>query len=299
MKTNINAILIGYKKVGTTLLRDFFEEHPSISWSRNGPHFLLNNREYIKKHDDYLDKISQLNNMVNIDMFEQLSIATIREKPDVNAFSIDEILEYNNFYSSKEEVAQRIFNTLGKVKIIITIREQLDWVSSYYLHHMITLDPKYRSFQDFLRTPEGKCVLSAGYYNETIKVYQKLFGKENVFVLPIEDIKDNFNNSFKKLAKFLGVESIEFLKPNIETNKGIGSLNGKFVSIASKIGISDSMMKKVKPLFTLVKPLLSHKKNKNILSETEQNLLKSFYATSNLETQKLLNKDLKELGYYI
>lgn len=295
----LDALLIGYKKVGTTLLRDFFEQHPSISWSRNGGYFLLNNSDYEKRRDEYLEKISLLNNKINIDMFEQLSIATIKEKPDVNKFSINETLDYNNLYSSKEEVANRIFNTLENTKIIITIREQLDWISSYYLHHMITLDPKYRSFQDFLKTPEGKCVLSAGYYNETIKVYQKVFGKENVFVLPLEEIKNNFNDAFNRLAKFLEVESIEFLKSSAETNKGIGSLNGKFVSMASKIGISDSMMKRIKPLYTAIKPLLLNKKNKNILNGTEQNMIKAFYATSNLETQKLLDKDLKGLGYYI
>lgn len=295
-KTNIDAVLIGYKKVGTTLLRNFFDEHPQIDWSREGAYFLLSDTKIENKKDDYINKIEQLSNHINIDMYEQLSIATIN-KTKIDSFSPNETLSFDTFYCASSEVAKRIKETLGNVKIIITIREQTDWLSAYYLHHLIALKPKDRSFKKFIKTPEGKCVLNAGFYDRTIETYHQFFGKENVFVLPIEQIKRDFTNSFNELSNFLGIEPIDFKFKSI--NKGIGSTNGKLVMMASKLGISDDFLKKLKPLYQYIKPMLSHSKNSSILKKDEIELIKSLYSASNLNTQRLIDYDLKELGYCI
>ena len=135
-------------------------------------------------------------------------------------------------------------------------------------------------------------------YIITVEIYYNIFGKENVFVLPLEFIKLNFKKAFEDLSKFLGINSIPYNYKIV--NKGIGSMNGKLLMFASKLGLHDDFLKKLKIFYKLLKPYLSNKKNVDILCNEEKEIIKAFYAISNKNLQSLLTRyNFEKLGYYI
>ena len=294
-----DALLIGYKKAGTTFLRNYFEHHPAIEWTRYGGYFINQDRfkdVYQSSYSDLFKNVAA--DKYLIDMNEQLSIATIM-KQNVNRLDSDVELSERTVYPNPYELANSIKKELPDVKIIMVLREQIDWISSYLLHHLVVLPSKKRTFSEFIATPEGKSVLYAGLFDNTIRAYQHVFGNDKIFVIPLEEIKNDPQSVMNRLCTFLGIEEYQYVPSEKGQNKGIGSLSGKFLRLASFIGISDEIMKKFKPIWSPLREKLRKIDNDKVLSKKEIEMLRAFYAASNVNTISLINTDLKQLGYAV
>ena len=102
----------------------------------------------------------------------------------------------DKYQFSNEIITENIARAYPKARIIIVIREQLDWVISRY--KMIYRGGKTAlSIDELLSEPlEG--------YDIMIERYQKLFGKENVLVLPLEMMRHDHNGFIKLITNFIG-----------------------------------------------------------------------------------------------
>jgi len=297
-----NVIFIGYKKGGSTFLRNYFSHHPDIYWTRNAQ-FFLSDEKYKLGKSYYLGLINNLPKEYKcfIDMFEGLSIGYIL-KNSTNwsnlGFNPAVSIEEDYLDPNPTEIARRIKNILPNVKILIVLRNQIDWLRSYYLHHISSLPERKRKFANFLSTLEGKSALYAGLFNITVDAYYKIFGKENVHVMLLEQIKDEKDKSLKELCVFIGVKFVNFYPEKSSLNIGKGKLAGSLFKIFSNLGLSDSTLASLK---TLLKPLkkinLDKIIDRDVLTPNEKSIIRSFYSASNYHTSNLIGTDLKKYGY--
>jgi hypothetical protein len=112
-------------------------------------------------------------------------------------------------YIDSRPIADRIAATYPESKVLIVIREQRDMMLSVYKQHIMrfgknTFDHMWRE-----RTIREKRRPGPTYdmfeYHLMIGYYQKLFGAENVLVLPFEMLKSDAVGFVGEIQKFVGL----------------------------------------------------------------------------------------------
>ena len=306
LKNKPDVIYIGYPRAGSTFLRSYFSNHPDIHWTRTPEYFGSNEKFYSEECLYYGPGADKKKAKCIIDMYEchvlgyiwsDHKLGELKDKVSYIKREINSPFNRDYYYPDPGEIASRIKITLPKAKVLIVLRNQVDWIRSYYIYHLNVLPGKNKTLYDFLSTRFGKCVLFSGLYHNTIEPYNKLFGKENVYVMLLEQIKDDSNDALKRLSQFLGVDFVELPKKKERLNKGFGDRFARGVKRLSKLGIGINK-NNVKRLRWLIR--LSGRINvgeNDILTMEEKAFIRSFYAASNFHTSQLLGIDLDAYGY--
>ncbi|MFB6226471.1 MAG: sulfotransferase family 2 domain-containing protein [Candidatus Paceibacteria bacterium] len=187
MKTP-NLFIVGQPKAGTTALQYLLDQHPEI--------FVLNHGSYFGK--DSLKKIQKITKKEYLNKF-----LAAKEKKVIGDSS------EQCFYSESAPREIKSFNPDSK--IIILLREPLEWLRSAY-------QQKYRNLK------ENRSILEAIYsdeylektkYAKYIKNYLKYFPKRNMKIILFEDFKKHNEEVLKEIFQFLGVDN-EFVPPSKE-----------------------------------------------------------------------------------
>ncbi len=118
-------------------------------------------------------------------------------------------------------VAQRIKAAFGPCRIIITIREQLDIIRSWYGMHgrfgqylypsrsqtaHVSSTVSIDEWLDYVSRVYDKNFLATLHYDEIISFYVRLFGKENVGVFLFEEFVTDQHAYMQRLCDFMGVD---------------------------------------------------------------------------------------------
>lgn len=242
-------IHIGARKTATTWLQDILFKDSALNYlgktKENYPDWL------IRWH--YLDDLAFDKEKDNIK-----EIVHNLLKPDVtNLISSEAFTNTGAIFNQ----ALRIKYVFPSARILFTIRDPIEVILSHYRHdvgdgiYFLGLE----SYLDWQRTPfdllkRKPIYLPDFFYDETIELYQRLFGSNNVCILRYEDLTNNPGEYFQILAKFLSThfENIEE-KITIKVNEGLpiselkvkkvenfmNFINKNFPHLASKIQISD------------------------------------------------------------
>jgi hypothetical protein len=97
----------------------------------------------------------------------------------------------NIYQNPPELIAERLRDAFGEVRVLLTVREQLAFIQSFYLHYVSyglfrgTAQP----FGRWLDTDESLDARSAirhADFSRTVERYRALFGEDRVHVLPFE-----------------------------------------------------------------------------------------------------------------
>lgn len=135
-----------------------------------------------------------------------------------------EILSGHPFFGGRESdiLARRLAAVVPEARILISIRDQMRILPSVYMQYLLrggTMD--YVQFfkgeadiQYFAFSPEHFK------YHRLVKLYQNLFGKNQVFVLTQESLRSNKDEMLKKLAEFSGNSLFSCLKT--EAHQSVG-----------------------------------------------------------------------------
>jgi hypothetical protein len=197
-------------------------------------------------------------------------------------------------------IAQNVADTLGNVKILMTIREPVSWLRSNYLHFHQSLPPARNRFTDFLNTPEGKCLLAAARFDTTIGTYANLFGATNVHVLPLEALKADRETALNRLCDFLSVRHHRFVPSAEARNRGAGGLPSRGLAW---LNAHPSLFNLAKKIYTTLprfpKSLEQSMRSKEFISEEVAEALRGAFAASNMRTAELTGIDLERYGYTI
>jgi hypothetical protein len=191
---------VGRGKTGTTFLQEeIFSKIDKINYiaktENNYPEWLIDwhyadDFYFIEKKEEILITLnSKCNKKINLLSSEAFSIV-----------------------GDVAKQANRIYEIVPNAKIIITLRDPISSIISFY-KYSVKDDGFIKSLEnsiDWGRTPmayykRAPIYIPDFYYNEIIERYKKLFGKSNVLVLKFEDMLNETETFFNQLGNFINV----------------------------------------------------------------------------------------------
>lgn len=128
-----------------------------------------------------------------------------------------EILSGNIFFGGRESevYAERLKTIAPDARILISIRSQLQLLPSVYMQYVSRGGTM--SYRQFFESPIplGYFGFDSGHfeYDRLIALYQNLFGRENVYVLPQESLKADMDAAAQRLASFCDNADFKGLTP--------------------------------------------------------------------------------------
>ena len=158
-------------------------------------------------------------------------------KADINkyAYSPESLTSYSMFYrfepkpcistlepnsiARKVKYAFKDTQVFSKAKIIVTIRKQDVMIKSMYTQVYNLVFKRFRETNTFSRfltysiddNSDG-FIVDALHYNDIIKEYEDLFGKENICLLVFENLEKDKKNYIESLCQFMNIDSDEALE---------------------------------------------------------------------------------------
>ena len=292
-----DVIYIGLQKTGSTYLRNYFYNHPEIHCSRFGTFFQTEAADIATDGLEAVRARYEANFSADpakpcrIDMYEAIGMGYVLKGLD--AWSAEHFvkpgapLNGEHIFSAPEEIASRVKAIRPDAKILMTIRNQSSWLDSNYRHYFEQLPEGQESLLDFLSTPEGKLVLDAAMFDRVVGIYDALFGRERVFVLPMERIEQTEEIALQDLCGFLGVQTLPYKAEHKNLNKGrpLGALiNARTQRTRDANSLLDRLLGRRLP----------HSK---ITPHEVMKHLACTYAASNARLSARIGLDLSSLGY--
>ncbi|OAV46191.1 sulfotransferase domain-containing protein [Lewinella sp. 4G2] len=211
-------------------------------------------------------------------------------------------------------IARRLHRAFPNAQVLIVIRRQQDWILSNYFEYLTAGGT--HSLTKYLRfTDDGE---RSGFNPERLKYhllvtdYQERFGAEKVLVLTYEDFRDNKEGFLNDLSSFIGFpiakDQLDLTaKINAKANhytayhfRWLNWLNHSS-SLNSYSPLSNRLTRRLgKWTIGCISKLIPDSLNKRLL-EALRNKVEIYcegrYGHSNQVLEKLIDRDLKKLGY--
>jgi hypothetical protein len=211
-----NVVLhIGYHKSASTFLqKDIFPQLPVNYVFLSGPQRQM--LDMVESDIEFDANILQKWVNREIDHSHQAN----RER--VTVISQEELSGHPHGYKIVNPIttAQNLKKAFPNAKILIIIRNQLDYLTSLYSYRVAVKGEEYRSFTQFLSEEEKKGIIDHLEYHKLINYYIDLFGRTRVLVLPMEYLIASRDTFFHKLTDFIDVPyviSSEYQPENVST----------------------------------------------------------------------------------
>ncbi|MDB6123686.1 MAG: Sulfotransferase [Pedosphaera sp.] len=204
-KQNLDFIIIGAPKCGTTSLHRYLQPHPELYLLPEKEVPFFTNPEYCAKGWDwYLDEF-----------FAQASPKKLWGKATPQ-------------YMSRLETPEKIYAQLPQVKLIALLRNPIDCTYSWY-KMMVKRNQEKRTLAEaidkklhlgVLEQRQGPDV-ALGEYSRMLTEYRKFFPRDQLLVLFTEDLKKDPRAVLKRVLRFLEVDE-NFVPRNLGTHYHVG-----------------------------------------------------------------------------
>ncbi len=273
-----DVLYIGYPRSGSTYLRAYFRAHPQMNYDDQRiaevlyqPHF---EPELIEKPKGkiYISCDESIAESVCITGRPEIWSQNLYKPGCFNLVRHDLVID-------PKEAARRMRAVHPHAKILIVIREQVDWFSSLRKATISSLPPNQRAFHDYWITPQGIAMRAAGHHDIVVKAWRKQFA--DVLVLRYENLMAS--ETSETLCRWLGVDHIPFPTQRVnESHAGLAQLHQRLPWLSSlPFGIKSAL----KPLTRLIPG-----KRQPVLDDEWRNYITVCYAASNERTKELLNE---------
>jgi hypothetical protein len=277
-----DVLLIGYPKAASTFITRFLANQPDVT---------------VDEH-----RLGEL-------LFPDVGMPTLVDKPSVDKVHVsrdENVAESVRWIRNREnwqrylyvpgawekvrydivvdpaEVASRVLRAHPNAKILILVREQVDWLQSVYKYAISQLPWVRRSFADYCDTPSGIVMLQAGHFDRTIEAYLDVFGAERLEVLRFEDIVREPKRFAARLCAFVGIPERPLpRKAENETNVQLTRIQRVFPFVEM---LPRNVKNALKPAVSRMLP----GSRGAILSARDIRLLRSMYTVSNERTTQLI-----------
>ena len=284
---------VGMAKCGSTWVTQILQEHPDI--------FIPEKKELNFFNETYFGVYREMAVNFNrgLDWYKK-QFSELKDESLVGEFSVT--------YFTDDKAPQRIKEQFPDTKIIITLRNPVDMLQSYYWMFKRTSTQNYESenFAEAIdRDLKQDLAVEIGMYFKFLQKYFDVFGKENVFVVIFEDIKDKPKQVCKNLFDFLGADS-EFIpeKANKRINlpvktrsEGLQKMAGVFLQLLEKL--------KLKSLYVfLLNNKLANSTYRKLnyqryeypkVDDKRRKKLLKYFETDIKKLSNLVNRDLSSL----
>ena len=212
-----------------------------------------------------------------------------------------------------QDVCDRLSQVFTSPKIFIVIREQKSLIASCY--YDLLLKGGAISLREYI---DSSCKRSPRFrkryfmFHYLISMYQSVFGKENVLVLPYEMFRDEPDRFFSKLGNFSGaaipgvlpVDDKVNARVNVFLESRLRYLN-LFTMEGSPYGTHPFYMGRffhklgysIRKRFARFVSGAAEKKERELNKKIIEDAVGGLYQESNLKTSELIGIDLGQYGY--
>jgi sulfotransferase family protein len=281
-----DVVHIGYPKAASTFIGQFLKAHPQVTTDHNClANYLLQPRSISVPRAIAKSDLSKIHVSIDESIAESVCVVGDLEVwrrhkyiPDAWDSVKDDIIV------DPVEKALRLHRILPQTKVLMLIREQVDWLQSTYKFVMSRLPPNRRSFADFCATPTGIVFLKAGHFDQTIRAYVDVFGCDRVHVLRFKDIATAPECFAAELCAFLGIS--ERPLPQGREN----STHTQIARIQRLFPVIERLPRNMKTALKRNAMRLIPGGRKSILSTQDVQLLRDMYTASNQRTDKLISQ---------
>lgn len=301
---------IGFHKTATTFLQErFFPVLENITylgrpWRNKELHRLFLKYNFLGSLDFDPNRFRS--------SFDQIA-ADLAVGPDAPVVVSHESLHSGSdwFGYNLETMAERIKAVFPDAKIILGIRNQTDYIESNYKSYVV-LGGKLR-FQEFLYRSHvaQNCLLPKLKYDRALTCYWNRFGRENVSVYLLEDLKRDMNAVLSDISSYMNVAPPLRIEPS-SVNPGLTSASIRFLRIVNTAIAKDFQeqyyrrltgeISSVELLRWRLRRVLPNGANRNgsrsLLSDHDQAYIHKYFQGSNERLCSFLGRDLNCLGYY-
>jgi hypothetical protein len=212
--------IVGAPKSGTTALDYHLNLHSEIFMAKKELHYFGSDIGVIQ---DELSENSYLS------YFDKATNTQITGESSV-------------WYLYSEKAAKEIHDFNPNAKIIILLRKPTEMIPSLhgeYLYNGIEFEKDFeKALSNDIERMNTDTLLPCSYFNERpayinsvayynqVKRYLNVFKKENILIILHENLKNDFNKTYKETLTFLGVSEIDFSPyvENINSRKNIQNL---------------------------------------------------------------------------
>jgi hypothetical protein len=192
-----NFLIIGSQKAGTTSLYHILKEHPQIYMPETKEvNFFFRDKDFARGPEYYATHFA--------DAEDQLALG-----------------EASPGYICHPEVPVRIHALLPDVKLILTVRNPIKraisqyWDNRRHLNEPLTFDQGLDAYLSDDYQPGKIGYFSRGIYMRYIRRYLEYFPRENLLVLPFEEMISNPEDFYRRIFTFLGVDE-DFLSEDFD-----------------------------------------------------------------------------------
>lgn len=292
-------LYVGVQRAGSTFVGGYFDGHPDVVWQR---------------------KVYE--NIWRDELFQAGQFSIERDVPDGMPF-----IEHGEMFASgltfapdnrwdeiyakpgssyagsgcgvdPGETARRLKKTFPSSKVILSLRNQIDWFRTHYRNILGTLPPRQHRFCDYLATLEGQYVLNEGHFDRIVETYFDLFGRGNVHVGLFEDIRDNERAVLEALCAFVGVRYVPYDRQFQRYNRGPSDTEFMLRNWLASAGISLRKLGRFRPLATKIRQRLpARMPGPDPISKDYRRMIAALYGISNQRTARLIGRDLSVMGY--
>lgn len=191
------VIHIGYHKSASTFLQRLFPQWPVNYAFVAGPDRQI------------LDMIQGRGQFEPAVVRAWLAETVGQSRHAVTVLSHEELSGHPHGYSlvSPAKVAANLKELFPSARILIVVRNQLDYVLSLYAFRVAIKGMESRSFARFVKDEAGLGLLNHLQFDRLVEIYQSLFGAENVLVVPMERLRRDPQAFFAPIMNLLEVDA--------------------------------------------------------------------------------------------
>jgi len=201
-----NFLIIGAQKSGTTTIQEWLSQHPDVFIPNPFQNKILKTGRG-RELQFFYDESKQFSNW-------NKGLNWYREQ--FSAYDMEKAIgEKSPSYLYYDVCPERIFKTLGKIKLVVLLRHPVD--RAYSSYWMVYKD----GFGSFEEKVYDSIWLKQGYYSEQLKRYLKYYHKEDFYICILRQVKEEPERVFKELCRFLEIDS-SFVPNNLHKKYKVG-----------------------------------------------------------------------------
>lgn len=301
-----NVIHVGYSKAMSAWLQRLFNENQEIFYVRKTNYFIpyfdnyQKGIEYYQKYFFEADKYK-----VVLESDEHLLMPGLHRGIWINTTNLDLVTK----------TMTRIQETLSEVKVILVIRNQVDMIISKYVQYVrgggkLSVD----SFLDEILYKGNNYLKYCDYrYSEVIQILWKIFTKNNVYIIILEEFKRNQEKVLNEISDFIGTK----IRVRKENRKKV-NVSPSYYCLRLEMILNKLFVKKKRTInqreITRIPLRLwaySHrflelidafvfkqKRREKFIGPFHEAKIQKIFHEDNKKLELLLRRDLRSMGYY-
>ena len=200
-------------------------------------------------------------------------------------------------------MAERLHEVCGPAKIIVVLRNQIDWLSSRYVHNYVKPIPETRlEFNDWLYSHWKRDTFSYRHhadFDTMLRVYEDIFGAENINVVLLENLASDKHQFLVDICTSIGIDHDEATE--LLTTAHVEKRSSRLGYLRRRLGLLPNVtFSEVvpKPLYDLAGKMMGGKMEPTYTDSWRQEI-ENYYRVGNRRVAERYGLSMGECGYAV